>query len=708
MTESETDTPVGFWVLGPLQVRDARGEIVPVSADKPRRLLTELLLRRNAWVDTDVLVEALWGDARVPASARGNLKTYVHQLRQLLPGEGAASPISSRRGSYLLTTEHGQLDSDVFEALIAGGRARLDAGDARGATASYRQALDLWRGDPGRGEDNPVAEAAAARLRELRWSARDGLADALIADGGADQAVAMLRGAATEDPLREATAVRLVTALRDAGRPTEALTAYQEIRENLVRELGAEPGGALRELHTSLLADTRGGQPPAPRTVHPAPVTHPGLARQFHGRGIDAEAIAGGVGDNPEYDTGTRTSRRLASNRLDHESHRPRIVGRALVDEPEHRPHPSALRRGFSRRPVAIRAAAVVCALALLVVGAVFVVDRATTSDPMLAGSSNAAPGGQDLSGVAKKRAVPGYPADTTRPPSLLFGLGPEATVAQQQPLAGETPIGLYTTWYDGPEELARYASWKQQEIPQLYAEGKSLHLIVAPDLEKSPPGPVDTPFGPACGVEHLLSPGFLEDMTQLAQSFAGRAEDPPLYVSMFNGLLKLNCNDSVYEPDAPTKNYYRALSKRYLEVRQVFHQYAPNARVALNWDGWQASADQEAGGAGNSLMDQFTDALNASDFQSFNAFEDTDNAQDVSDMVRYLGRFGPVMVSNFGPYEAPDITRGDLDTVFEPGNLGRLTAEGLFAWSFWEQKYLDTAPDLYPKAKDIVTRYAR
>lgn len=636
MSESDTGTDVAFFVLGAVQVRDAAGEIVAVTADKPRRLLTKLLLRRNTWVDTDALVEALWGDARPPASARGNLKTYVHQLRQLLPGDGQDSPITSRRGSYLLTVPRGKIDSDVFEELIADGNAAFEAGDAAGAAELHRRALGLWRGDPDPEVADPGATAEAARLRELRWVARDGLTDALVGVGQPDQAVAMLRGLTTEEPLREATWARLVSALRAAGRPADALAAYQEYRDNLVAELGAEPGGRLRALHATLLADTQEAQP---STDAPGPVP------------MDAD------------------------------------------------PAPRPARPRFARRPVTLRAAAVACALALLVVGALFVVDRATTPDQVSTTRH---------SGPAPVRSVPGYPAGSPDQPKLLFGLGSEAVTAARQPLATETPVGMLSTWYDGPEELPKYQSWRDEVVPGLYAEGKALHLVVVPDHEEK--GPVDTEFGPGCGNAYALSPGFLDDMRELATAFAGTPDGPPLYVSMFNSLDRLVCSTG-YREDPPATNYYNALKQRYLEVREIFHRHAPNARVALNFDGWQASWDDPEIGAGRSLIEFFSDALAVSDFQSFSAFEAEDNSEDVTGMVDTLSRFGPVMVTNFGPNreEDPDgeRLRNDLRLVFEPDNLARLTEQGLFAWTFWEQQYLEN-PASYLAAKNVVQRFAR
>ena len=61
-----------FRVLGPLEV-ESRGRLVRISAAKERALLGLLLLRADAAVSRDRLIEELWG-GRPPASARHTLE----------------------------------------------------------------------------------------------------------------------------------------------------------------------------------------------------------------------------------------------------------------------------------------------------------------------------------------------------------------------------------------------------------------------------------------------------------------------------------------------------------------------------------------------------------------------------------------------------------------------------------------------------------
>ena len=51
-----------FWILGPLEVRDERGE-VSLGGRKPRAVLAMLLLHPNEVVPADRLIDELWAEA---------------------------------------------------------------------------------------------------------------------------------------------------------------------------------------------------------------------------------------------------------------------------------------------------------------------------------------------------------------------------------------------------------------------------------------------------------------------------------------------------------------------------------------------------------------------------------------------------------------------------------------------------------------------
>jgi hypothetical protein len=287
--------------------------------------------------------------------------------------------------------------------------------------------------------------------------------------------------------------------------------------------------------------------------------------------------------------------------------------------------------------------------------------------------------------------------------PKLLFGLGAEADSALQARLVQEAPVRMLTSWYNGPNDLTWMTAWQNDLVPNAYQSGYAMHLIVFSD---TPESQIQTQFGMACGRPYPLSERFLDDMRLLAQTFAGTADGPPLYVTLFTEFQTYACSDNAWNPDAPTTAYYQALKARYLAALALFHQHAPNARVSLGWGGWQTRWDDPASGGGRSMFAHFTDVLRASDFQSFQAMQSDSNVADVRAMVQVLGAYGPVMLAHYKPDNASQaIFDEDTEAMFTDSYLSELIATGLFAWSFMDQANLSSDPS-YVFVKSAVQRY--
>ncbi|MFI5841757.1 BTAD domain-containing putative transcriptional regulator [Catenuloplanes sp. NPDC051500] len=611
----QTEAPL-FAVLGPLAVADADGSVTPLPPGRRRTLLAALLQHRNRWVDNDTLAAALWeARADYPSSISGSIKTYIHQLRKILPeGTDGEARLAGRGGAYRLTVASDELDADVFEALVTAGVAALGRDDPAKAAGLQRRALALWRGTP---EEDTLDPVAARHLDELRWTARYTLADALIAAGDPGEAIVLARAMLTEDRLREPAWERLVIAQRAAGWQVDALASYEAARVLLLDTFGAEPGSRLREAYRALLSET------ADRAVSPA---RPPVAAVLPMREPAVPSPAG----------------------------RPRRVSAAL--------------------------------LALIMAGVLVLAGGSAT--PALSGTGGT--GG----GVAAQAV-----------PKILFGLGPDPAQAQLSPLM-QTGVGMMTTWYHKQGNLEQFEGWRADVIPQVYASGRALHVIVG-TWEK--PESVETRFGRGCGQPYPLSDEFLPDMQRLAAAFAGPADGPPLYISMFSGLQHLTCADDGYLNDAATTNYYLALKDRYFDLMRVMRAAAPNLRIGLNWDGWNASHDEPETGAGLSMFQYFVEAMRASDFQSFGAFTEDGNAEHIVQMVHELGKYGPVMVSHYGPHEdSLTVYRDDLQQTFQPDVLARLVADGLFAFSFKDPDLQRQSPELMTLTATVVRDYGR
>ncbi|NYD50396.1 putative ATPase/DNA-binding SARP family transcriptional activator [Actinomadura luteofluorescens] len=247
-----------FGVLGPLEVRTEDGRPVPVPDRKVRALLADLLAHAGRAVPADRLIDDLWGDA-LPADPPATLRARVSQLRRTLEDAepGARALVETRPPGYRLAAR-----TDALDFADLAGRAPDASGPAARA-ALFAEALELWRG-PAFADfaDAPFAAPEIARLDELRLAALEGRAEARLELGEDAALAAELRGPVREHPFRERLRAAHMRALYRAGRPAEALAAYDDLRVRLRDDLGLDPSPALAALHASMLrGDPAAGGP---------------------------------------------------------------------------------------------------------------------------------------------------------------------------------------------------------------------------------------------------------------------------------------------------------------------------------------------------------------------------------------------------------------------------------------------------------------
>jgi hypothetical protein len=295
----------------------------------------------------------------------------------------------------------------------------------------------------------------------------------------------------------------------------------------------------------------------------------------------------------------------------------------------------------------------------------------------------------------------------TTAPPvaGIVFGVGPEADSATRTRLQSETPARMLTSWYNGPGDLAWMPSWRTTLVPEEYAAGNALHLVVFSDV---PETTIDTPYGTACGRPYPLSDRFLDDMTVLGETFAGVPNGPPLYVTLFTEVQTYACTDNAWNPNPETNAYYLALKDKYLRAVERFHAAAPNARVSLGWGGWQTRWDDPEIGGGRSMFGHFADVLSVSDFQSFQAMQSDSNVDDIREMTSALGRYGPVMLAHYKPDNGSQATfDADVREVFTDEYLVDVRRRGLFAFSFMDDINLSASNETFDLVAAAIRRHA-
>ena len=101
-----------FRVLGPLEVKSGRGDVLIQSAQL-RRLLAILLVHAGTVVSTDRLTDELW-DGQPPRGAAQSLWTCVARLRRVLADTPDGSVLVTRPPGYLLQVEPDEIDAARF------------------------------------------------------------------------------------------------------------------------------------------------------------------------------------------------------------------------------------------------------------------------------------------------------------------------------------------------------------------------------------------------------------------------------------------------------------------------------------------------------------------------------------------------------------------------------------------------------------------
>ncbi|WP_280218629.1 AfsR/SARP family transcriptional regulator [Nocardia neocaledoniensis] len=283
-----------FGVLGPIEVRTARGDPVRVPERKVRILLAHLLAQAKAPVSVDRLIEELWRD-RPPADPKGALQAKVSQLRRVLEEAqpGGRDLVIFDSAGYRIQPGRLALDTDRFTDLLA--RARAERAP-RPRAALLDNALALWRG-PAFADiaDAVTVRPAIDRLDDQRLAAFEDRAETQLELGEHELVAGEIARIAAEHPLRERLRAVQMRALYRCGRAGEALAVFEHLRNQLRTELGADPGPELVELHRELLVHSPRLLVEAPerteaRSALPAPPT------ELVGRHVDTDRVCALLG----------------------------------------------------------------------------------------------------------------------------------------------------------------------------------------------------------------------------------------------------------------------------------------------------------------------------------------------------------------------------------------------------------------------------
>jgi DNA-binding SARP family transcriptional activator len=288
-----------FSVLGPLSA-EAEGRPLELGPLKQRAVLAALLCQPNTPLSVDLLTEAVWADDP-PRTARKNLQMYISTLRRIFADAGCGERLSLRPGGYVLHVAKAELDALRFHVLARAGREAAAAGDVDLAVRRLHEARSLWTGPPlPEFGFSPVMRAEADRLTRRHLGVCEDWAEAALAAGRPGEVAEEIVGLVERHPLRERLRAAQMRALHRSGRRAEAMAAYDEIRQQLSRELGLSPSPALQTLYRAIMAD-EGAAPVASGAGRVTPVALPVDATDFTGRRdtlarLLEDVVDGGVG----------------------------------------------------------------------------------------------------------------------------------------------------------------------------------------------------------------------------------------------------------------------------------------------------------------------------------------------------------------------------------------------------------------------------
>ena len=218
---------------------------------KARTIVKLLALTDDQRLHRDVLLNALWPD-RDPVSAMNNLHQALHVARRVLAGDEPSNGWLELRDDVVVLFADGLVEVDVrrFQELTALARASGDLADLRAAAVAYTG--DLLPED--RFEDWAVRPRE--ELREGFCDLLVDFADAADAAGVAGheaEAFEALQRALATDPVHERGVRSLMRWHAEAGRRSEALARYEQLRGDLLARYGTDPDPDTRRLYRDLL-----------------------------------------------------------------------------------------------------------------------------------------------------------------------------------------------------------------------------------------------------------------------------------------------------------------------------------------------------------------------------------------------------------------------------------------------------------------------
>jgi DNA-binding SARP family transcriptional activator len=226
--------------------------VTEFGGGKPREILEILAVAGGAPVAKDRLAELLW-DGTPPKSWVATLESYISVLRRRLGcAPGRQSQLATTTNGYRLDMTRVQVDVVRFRTLAAeAGRLPVRECLALVDEALALASRDLLASEPT--ADWAQREKDAFRSDLVRLAGHGAAAALEVGDVEAAGRYATIM--TQHDAIDEVGWQQLMVARWRAGRRSDALRAYAELRTVLADELGVEPSTQSRELYMQILRD---------------------------------------------------------------------------------------------------------------------------------------------------------------------------------------------------------------------------------------------------------------------------------------------------------------------------------------------------------------------------------------------------------------------------------------------------------------------
>lgn len=241
-------------LLGEFSLIHGSEAVRSVSTLRLQSLLAHLVLHRRAPESRRHLAFTLWTDSS-ESQARTNLRRELHHLRQALPEADRFLAVEMQSIQWRPDASFTLDVADFEQAVTTANQAETAANELK-RRAALEQAVALYKGDllPGCYDEWLLTERE--RLRQAYLQALEQLIPLLQKHRDYRSAIGYAQQLLREDPLAEEACLFLIQLYTLTGDRSKALRVYHTCVSTMQRELGVEPGPAMRQAHRQLLKAT--------------------------------------------------------------------------------------------------------------------------------------------------------------------------------------------------------------------------------------------------------------------------------------------------------------------------------------------------------------------------------------------------------------------------------------------------------------------